>query len=130
MAATTDLGESPLPSTEKTTARKDEIEDTSDVQNVEVSGMDGDVVYLDEEEEPELHMRTYVALGAMFLLNYAMVIALQGPPAVVCSIHIQAISKADPISCSLPLSVGISMLLRVKHGYRTHFLFSKLCWAQ
>lgn len=88
MAATTDLGESPLPNTEKTTARKDEIEDTSDVQNVEADGMDGDVVYLDEEEEPELHMRTYVALGAMFLLNYAMVIALQGPPAVVCSIHV------------------------------------------
>jgi hypothetical protein len=39
--------------------------------------------YNDDEEEPEIHARTYVALAAMFLLNLVQVVALQGPPAVV-----------------------------------------------
>jgi hypothetical protein len=39
--------------------------------------------YNDDEEEPEIHARTYVALAAMFLLNFVQVVALQGPPAVV-----------------------------------------------
>jgi hypothetical protein len=39
--------------------------------------------YNDDEEEPEIHLRTWVALGAMWLLNYVQVVALQGPPAVV-----------------------------------------------
>jgi hypothetical protein len=42
-----------------------------------------DPVYDNDDEEPELHMRTYVALLAMFLLNLVQVFALQGPPAVV-----------------------------------------------
>lgn len=37
----------------------------------------------DEDVEPELHARTYIALAAMILLNYVQVLALQGPPAVV-----------------------------------------------
>lgn len=45
--------------------------------------------YNDDEEEPEIHMRTWVALGAMWLLNFVQVVALQGPPAVV-SINIPA----------------------------------------
>lgn len=43
--------------------------------------------YNDDEEEPEIHMRTWIALAAMWLLNYVQVVALQGPPAVV-SLHI------------------------------------------
>ena len=41
------------------------------------------LVYDDNDEEPELHLRTYFALAAMFLLNLVQVFALQGPPAVV-----------------------------------------------
>lgn len=41
------------------------------------------LVYDDNDTEPELHARTYVALSAMFLLNLVQVFALQGPPAVV-----------------------------------------------
>ena len=44
---------------------------------------DHNLVYDDVEEEPEIHMRTYVALASMFLLNLVQVFALQGPPAVV-----------------------------------------------
>ena len=47
---------------------------------------DHNLVYDDVEEEPEIHMRTYVALASMFLLNLVQVFALQGPPAVV-SLH-------------------------------------------
>jgi len=42
--------------------------------------------YDDDEHEPEIHARTYYALTAMFLLNLVQVLALQGPPAVVCAL--------------------------------------------
>jgi hypothetical protein len=41
------------------------------------------LVYDDEDVEPELHLRTYVALAAMWLLNWIQVVALQGPPSMV-----------------------------------------------
>lgn len=44
---------------------------------------ESNLVYDDVDEEPELHARTWLALGAMFLLNLVQVVALQGPPAVV-----------------------------------------------
>lgn len=40
-------------------------------------------LFYDGEEEPEIHMRTWIALASMFLLNLVQVFALQGPPAVV-----------------------------------------------
>lgn len=43
----------------------------------------GNLVYDHNDEEPEIHARTYFALAAMFLLNFVQVVALQGPPAVV-----------------------------------------------
>ena len=48
--------------------------DTSDNHNL---------VYDHDDEEPELHARTYLAIAAMFALNLVQVVALQGPPAVV-----------------------------------------------
>jgi len=48
----------------------------------EVVTQEGNLVY-DGEEEPEIHMRTWIALASMFLLNLVQVFALQGPPAVV-----------------------------------------------
>lgn len=41
------------------------------------------LVYSQDDEEPELHARTYFAVVAMFLLNMVQVFALQGPPTVV-----------------------------------------------
>ena len=43
----------------------------------------GNLVYDENDEEPQLHFRTYFALLAMFLLNLVQTFALQGPPAVV-----------------------------------------------
>lgn len=45
-----------------------------------------DLVYDNVDEEPELHARTYVAVGAIFILYLVQVLALQGPPAVVISL--------------------------------------------
>lgn len=45
--------------------------------------LEDNLVYNAVDEEPEIHMRTWIALGAMFLLNLVQVFALQGPPAVV-----------------------------------------------
>jgi hypothetical protein len=56
------------------------------------------LVYENDEEEPELHMRTYIALLAMFLLNYVLVFALNGPVAVV--------SKTDAICECLPFGLS------------------------
>lgn len=39
--------------------------------------------YTDIDEAPELHMRTYIALASMLMLNMAQLLALQGPPAMV-----------------------------------------------
>lgn len=60
---------------EKPSANANHHEDVADSQH--------DLVYDLDDEEPELHARTYVALAAMFLLNLVQVFALQGPPAVV-----------------------------------------------
>ena len=48
-----------------------------------VDVVQGDLAYEDAEHEPELHMRTWIALAAMCLLNYNVVFALLSPPAVV-----------------------------------------------
>lgn len=52
-----------------------------DVVKTEIINME----YVHDDEEPELHARTYVALAAMFFLNLVQVVALQGPPAIVRS---------------------------------------------
>lgn len=49
----------------------------------QLSDTKGNLIYDNIEEEPELHFRTYIAFGSMFLLNYVQVVALQGPPAVL-----------------------------------------------
>ena len=61
--------------------KKDYLEEEH-AQNLELAS--GNLVYDVDDEEPELHLRTYIAIAAMFLLNLVQVFALQGPPAVVC----------------------------------------------
>ena len=56
---------------------------SSEAQHVEDSKSDRNLVYADVDEEPELHLRTWIALASMFFLNLVQVFALQGPPAVV-----------------------------------------------
>jgi hypothetical protein len=43
----------------------------------------GNIVYTNEDEEPELHLRTWIALMSIYLLLAGQGLAFQGPPAVV-----------------------------------------------
>ncbi|OQV09750.1 hypothetical protein CLAIMM_13839 [Cladophialophora immunda] len=43
----------------------------------------GNFVYNDGEEEPELHIRTWIAYGSMLLLIYCQNMSLSGPPSVL-----------------------------------------------
>jgi hypothetical protein len=43
----------------------------------------GNIVYTNEEEEPELRLRTWIALVSIYLLLAGQGLAFQGPPAVV-----------------------------------------------
>jgi len=45
----------------------------------------GNIVYANEEEEPELHLPTWIALGSIYLLLAGQGLGFQGPPAVVSS---------------------------------------------
>ena len=40
------------------------------------------------DEEPEIHLQTYIAVAAMLFLNYVQIIALQGPPVVVSGVPV------------------------------------------
>ncbi len=52
-------------------------------ENAPVAQGAQDPVYDQDEEEPQLHARTWIALAAFFLLNYVQVLALQSPSSVV-----------------------------------------------
>ena len=71
----------PLSHDEKTTPSEDE----SSHHVEKIASSDANLVYDHNEEEPELHARTYIAVLAMFLMNFAQLFGLQGPPVVVSS---------------------------------------------
>jgi hypothetical protein len=55
-----------------------------ELQEAEHLDLSAQNLTFDEQElEPELHARTWIALAAFFLLNFTQVVALQGPSAVV-----------------------------------------------
>jgi hypothetical protein len=60
------------------------------VEQSSVTANQDNLAYADEEEEPELHARTYLAIAALFVLNFVQVFALTGPPAIVSSGHLLA----------------------------------------
>ena len=92
---------------------------TPDNEHLEKSVTEDNLIYDDIEEEPELHMRTYVALASMFLLNLVQVFALQGPPAVV-SPSLTVYDLAD--QASFLTSEQALTTLRRKPGSRTRSL--------
>jgi hypothetical protein len=82
MAAVTQTDNMDSSHIEKPSSQVLQVEDLKTMDTLE------NLVYNDTEEEPELHARTYIALLAMFILNLVQVVALQGPPAVVCSLNL------------------------------------------
>lgn len=63
--------------------------DTSVLSTQHIEGEDSqtetldNVVYTNDEEEPELHLPTWIALASIYLLLAGQGLAFQGPPAVV-----------------------------------------------
>ena len=75
----------------------------------------GAPVYDDAEHEPELHIRTWVALVAMCLFNYVVVFALLSPPAVV-SVSQSGFRYGDADLCRSHTSEQASVPPVSKHG--------------
>ncbi|KIW18439.1 hypothetical protein PV08_02727 [Exophiala spinifera] len=61
---------------------KEQTQEEVHVENV-ATDYDLNLHYDEVDEEPELHMRTYIAIAAIWLMNLAQTIAIQGPPAVI-----------------------------------------------
>lgn len=53
-----------------------------DVENT-TSFATGNLFYNNVDEEPVIHLRTWIALASMFMMNFVQTFALQGPPSVV-----------------------------------------------
>lgn len=78
---------------------------------------EGNLIY-DGEEEPEIHMRTWIALAAMWLLNLVQVFALQGPPAVVSRLSL--VQNLPLTTTSSPTLEKTSTTLSSRHGSLIH----------
>lgn len=66
---------------------------------------DGNLHYENDEEEPEIHARTYVAVGSVIVFTIAGLLSLQGPPAVVrtrVSFHFDEEKSSDRGAISFP----------------------------
>lgn len=117
---------SPNPKPCNTSTAEDE---KAEEKHVESAATGGNINYDDDENEPELHARTYVALAAMFLLNMVQVLALQGPPAAVCGQQPVVLRlKLTGPSCSLHSLHETLMLARRTYGFQTHCPWSRL-WS-
>lgn len=64
---------------------KPSSEHAFDLKSEHVETSDGNLHYENDDEEPELHARTYVAVGSVVAFTIAGLLSLQGPPAVVCT---------------------------------------------
>ncbi|EXJ67988.1 uncharacterized protein A1O5_08602 [Cladophialophora psammophila CBS 110553] len=87
-----------------------------------VDPAEANLVYDDAEHEPELHLRTWIALVAMFLLNYVIVFALLSPPAVLSyigtSLHNTRSETWVVNSLSLPQAVLSPLLSSVSDVFQ------------
>ncbi|KAF7546138.1 hypothetical protein G7046_g9399 [Stylonectria norvegica] len=54
-----------------------------DFEKAEMSSMEENPVYDNIDEEPVIHIRTWIALASMFMMNFVQTFALQGPPSVL-----------------------------------------------
>ena len=64
--------------------------DSNSIGNIEKATVSPsqNLVYDAVDEEPQIHLRTWIALASMFLMNFVQTFALQGPPAVVSTAHL------------------------------------------
>lgn len=79
-----------------------------------------DLVYDDVDEEPELHMRTYIALASMFMLNLVQLVALQGPPSMVGANHTRNKKNRAVLTTAFHSSTTLETGLtrrKLRHGF-------------
>ena len=56
----------------------------------------GNLVYTDDEEEPEIHLRTWLAYASMVVLIFVQSLSLQAPPSVVSTVEHHVFLKFSP----------------------------------
>ncbi|OKL59548.1 hypothetical protein UA08_05366 [Talaromyces atroroseus] len=68
-----------------------------------------DLVYDNVDEEPVIHLRTWIALASMFLMNFVQTFALQGPPSVLSYIGVSLnnVQAETWVSASLTLMQAV-----------------------
>lgn len=71
------------PVAEKPSIKETTQEDADEPTEYRDHSPSNDLIYENEDEEPELHARTYIALATMFLWNFIQAFALTGPPTVL-----------------------------------------------
>ena len=72
------------PAGEATLEGNSKSHDQYELQETEyVEQSNANLTFDEDEDEPELHARTWIALAAMHLVVFTQVVALQSPPAVV-----------------------------------------------
>ncbi|KAH7348901.1 putative siderophore iron transporter [Rhexocercosporidium sp. MPI-PUGE-AT-0058] len=109
----------------QTSIRDKNSVDEKQIENVntEFSNME----YNNDDEEPEFHARTWLALAAMFLLNLVQVVALQGPPAMLAYIgedlHNKAAEPWVPNSLSLVQAVISPLIASASDAFQARKLF-------
>ncbi|KAH8669106.1 putative siderophore iron transporter [Xylariales sp. PMI_506] len=69
----------------------------------------GNLVYDNVDAEPVIHLRTWIALSSMFLMNFVQTFALQGPPSVLSYIGISLnnVQAETWVSASLTLMQAV-----------------------
>ncbi|KEF62896.1 uncharacterized protein A1O9_00870 [Exophiala aquamarina CBS 119918] len=81
-----------------------------DHREIAVPVLDAAQIYENEEVEPEFHVRTWVALVAMWLLSYVTTIALFGPSTVVTNIAQNLDGTGEQTWIPNSLSVAAALL--------------------
>ncbi len=73
------------PDQEPSYGDKDGITTTANhLENADTApGNSGNLVYAHEDEEPEIHIRTWIAYASMVILIFVQSLSLQAPPSVV-----------------------------------------------
>ncbi|KPI34758.1 uncharacterized protein AB675_2 [Cyphellophora attinorum] len=76
----------------KTAADIDKVTSAAEKKNSHIEKIESNA--WDEDEVPELHLRTWIALAAMMLLQFVQLLSLQGPSAVWIQMGLWAVTVA------------------------------------
>lgn len=83
----------------------------------------GNLRYDDEDEEPELHMKTWIALAALIFMQMTMIMAVQGPPPAVSdeALLVPKVLLTSDCADSSASSAPVSTPRHLSRGCRTRW---------